>query len=78
MLAAMPMAMSLGIGVAQPIPFAVAAIQNINGQAITLANMHRDKRNPADWHGFRFAVPRSMIKDTPSTSTRRVDASRRP
>jgi nitrate/nitrite transport system substrate-binding protein len=57
MLAPMPVAMSLGIGVAQPIPFAVAAIENINGQAITLANRHRERRNPRDWRGFRFAVP---------------------
>ncbi|MBY0336580.1 MAG: ABC transporter substrate-binding protein [Acetobacteraceae bacterium] len=57
MLAPMPIAMSLGIGVAQPIPFAVAAIENINGQAITLANKHRERRNPRDWRGFRFAVP---------------------
>jgi nitrate/nitrite transport system substrate-binding protein len=57
MLAPMPLAMSLGLGVAQPIPFAVAAIENINGQAITLANKHRERRNPRDWRGFRFAVP---------------------
>jgi nitrate/nitrite transport system substrate-binding protein len=57
MLAPMPIAMSLGVGVANPIPFAVAAIENVNGQAITLATKHRDKRNPDDWEGFRFAVP---------------------
>jgi nitrate/nitrite transport system substrate-binding protein len=57
MLAPMPLAMSLGVGVAQPIPWAVAAIENINGQAITLANKHREKRDPKDWRGFRFAVP---------------------
>ncbi|MBP0465533.1 ABC transporter substrate-binding protein [Roseomonas sp. PWR1] len=57
MLAPMPVAMSLGVGVAQPQPFAVAAIENINGQAITLATKHREKRNPRDWRGFRFAVP---------------------
>lgn len=57
MLAPMPVAMSLGVGVANPIPFSVAAIENINGQAITLANKHRDKRDPKDWRGFRFAVP---------------------
>jgi nitrate/nitrite transport system substrate-binding protein len=57
MLAPMPLAMSLGLGVAQPIPFAVAAIENVNGQAITLANRHRERRNPRDWRGFRFAVP---------------------
>ncbi len=57
MLAPMPIAMSLGVGVANPIPFAVAAIENINGQAITLANRHRERRDPAQWRGFRFAVP---------------------
>jgi len=57
MLSPMPIAMSLGVGVAQPIPWAVAAIENTNGQAITLANKHREKRNPRDWKGFRFAVP---------------------
>ncbi len=57
MLAPMPLAMSLGLGVAQPIPFAVAAIENINGQAITLANKHRERRDPRQWRGFRFAVP---------------------
>jgi nitrate/nitrite transport system substrate-binding protein len=57
MLAPMPVAMSLGVGVAQPVPFAVAAIENVNGQAITLATKHRERRNPRDWRGFRFAVP---------------------
>ncbi|MFL1461440.1 CmpA/NrtA family ABC transporter substrate-binding protein [Roseococcus sp. DSY-14] len=57
MLAPMPVAMSLGVGVAQPIPWAVAAVENVNGQAITLANKHREKRDPKDWRGFRFAVP---------------------
>lgn len=57
MLAPMPIAMSLGVGVANPIPFAVAAIENINGQAITLAMRHRERRDPAQWRGFRFAVP---------------------
>jgi len=57
MLSPMPVAMSLGVGVAAPIPWAVAAIENTNGQAITLANKHKGKRNPRDWRGFRFAVP---------------------
>jgi len=57
MLAPMPLAMSLGVGVASPQPFAVAAIENINGQAITLAMKHKDKRDPKEWKGFRFAVP---------------------
>ena len=33
------------------------AIENINGQAITLAMKHKDKRDPKDWKGFKFAVP---------------------
>ncbi|MFN9092108.1 MAG: CmpA/NrtA family ABC transporter substrate-binding protein, partial [Alphaproteobacteria bacterium] len=57
MLSPMPVAMSLGVGVAQPVPWAVAAIENTNGQAITLANKHRERRDPKDWRGFRFAVP---------------------
>jgi nitrate/nitrite transport system substrate-binding protein len=35
----------------------VAAIENINGQAITLSIKHKDKRDPKDWKGFKFAVP---------------------
>jgi nitrate/nitrite transport system substrate-binding protein len=57
MLSPMPVAMSLGAGVAQPQPWAVAAIENTNGQAITLATKHRERRDPRDWKGFRFAVP---------------------
>ncbi|HET7865744.1 MAG TPA: CmpA/NrtA family ABC transporter substrate-binding protein, partial [Burkholderiaceae bacterium] len=38
-------------------PMSVATIQNVNGQAITLANKHKDRRDPKDWKGFRFAVP---------------------
>jgi nitrate/nitrite transport system substrate-binding protein len=57
MLSPMPIAMSVGAGVAQPQPWAVAAIENTNGQAITLANKHKDKRDPKQWKGFRFAVP---------------------
>ena len=56
MLAPMPIAISLGLG-AQAIPFAVPAIENINGQGITLAMKHKDKRNPADWKGMKFAIP---------------------
>jgi nitrate/nitrite transport system substrate-binding protein len=56
MLAPMPIAISLGLG-ANAIPFAVPAIENINGQGITLAMKHKDKRDPKDWKGFKFAVP---------------------
>ena len=56
MLAPMPLAISLGVG-SNPMPYAVPAIENINGQAITLAMKHKDKRDPKDWKGFKFAVP---------------------
>ena len=56
MLAPMPIAMSIGVGSA-PIPTNVMTIQNINGQALTLALKHKENRNPANWKGFKFAVP---------------------
>ena len=56
MLAPMPIAISLGLG-SQPIPFTVPAIENINGQGITLAMKHKDKRDPKMWKGFKLAVP---------------------
>ena len=55
-LSPMPIAISQGLGsVAQPMR--VATIQNINGQAITLANKHKSNRDPKNWKGFKFAVP---------------------
>src|SRR6202140_3095886 len=56
MLAPMPLAISLGLG-ANAIPFTVPAIENINGQGITLAIKHKDKRDPKDWKGMKFAIP---------------------
>jgi nitrate/nitrite transport system substrate-binding protein len=56
MLSPMPLAISLGLG-SQAIPFAVPAIENINGQGITLAVKHKDKRDPKQWRGFKFAIP---------------------
>ncbi|MFM2447754.1 MAG: hypothetical protein RIS44_204 [Pseudomonadota bacterium] len=55
-LSPMPLAISMGIGSNQ-VPMNVATIQNTNGQAITLANKHKDKRDPKLWKGFKFAVP---------------------
>ncbi|RTL43888.1 MAG: nitrate ABC transporter substrate-binding protein [Burkholderiales bacterium] len=55
-LSPMPVAISLGLG-APATPMHVASIQNTNGQAITLAVKHKDKRDPKDWKGFKFAVP---------------------
>ncbi|MEP6877011.1 MAG: ABC transporter substrate-binding protein, partial [Burkholderiales bacterium] len=51
-LSPMPIAISMGLGsVAQPMR--VATIQNINGQAITLANKHKNNRDPKNWKGFK-------------------------
>ena len=55
-LSPMPLAISMGVG-SNPVPMNVATIQNTNGQAITLANKHKDKRDPKMWKGFKFAVP---------------------
>ena len=56
MLSPMPLAISLGVG-SNPVPYTVPAIENINGQAITLSLKHKDKRDPKSWKGFKFAVP---------------------
>ncbi len=56
MLSPMPLAISLGVGSAAQ-PYYMPAVENINGQAITLAMKHKDKRDPKQWKGFKFAVP---------------------
>ena len=56
MLSPMPIAISMGVG-SNPIPYTMPAVENINGQAITLAVKHKDKRDPKSWKGFKFAVP---------------------
>lgn len=56
MLSPMPLAITMGLG-SNPQPYAAPAIENINGQAITLALKHKDRRDPKDWKGFKFAVP---------------------
>ena len=56
MLSPMPLAITLGVG-SNAIPYTVPAIENINGQAITLSVKHKDKRDPKQWKGFKFAVP---------------------
>lgn len=55
-LSPMPLAMSMGLG-SNPVAMNVASIQNTNGQAITLHIKHKDKRDPKQWKGFKFAVP---------------------
>ena len=56
MLSPMPLAITLGAG-SNPMPYTMPAVENINGQAITLATKHKDKNDPKVWKGFKFAVP---------------------
>lgn len=56
MLSPMPLAITLGAG-SVPVPFYMPAIENINGQAITLHNKHKGVKTAADMKGFRFCVP---------------------
>jgi nitrate/nitrite transport system substrate-binding protein len=56
MLSPMPLAITLGAG-STPIPYTMPAVENINGQAITLAVKHKERRDPKSWKGMKFAVP---------------------
>src|SRR5437667_2181692 len=56
MLSPMPLAISMGIG-SQEVPYVIPAVENINGQAITLANKHKGVKSAADFKGFKFGVP---------------------
>lgn len=56
MLTPMPLACTLGLG-SQAVPFVMPAIENVNGQAITLHVKHKDRKDPASWKGFTFCVP---------------------
>ncbi|MFZ5865545.1 MAG: CmpA/NrtA family ABC transporter substrate-binding protein [Thermodesulfobacteriota bacterium] len=56
MLSPMPLAMSLGAG-SQATPFLMPAVENVNGQAITLHIKHKDVKEPKDMKGFTFCVP---------------------
>jgi nitrate/nitrite transport system substrate-binding protein len=67
-LSPMPLAISLGLGSAA-MPMNVATIQNINGQAIVLANKHKDNRDPKNWKGFKFAIPSTTASTTTCCAT---------
>ncbi len=56
MLTPMPLAIALGAG-STPTPWTMPAVENINGQAITLHVKHKNKRDPKLWKGMTFAVP---------------------
>lgn len=56
MLTPMPLAISVGAG-STATPWTMPAVENINGQAITLSVRHKERNDPKDWRGFTFAVP---------------------
>ena len=56
MLSPMPLAISMGVG-SQSVPYVMPAVENINGQAITLATKHKGVKSAADMKGFKFGVP---------------------
>jgi nitrate/nitrite transport system substrate-binding protein len=56
MLTPMPLAISMGAG-SQAVPYLMPAVENINGQAITLANKHKGVKRAREMKGFKFAVP---------------------
>ena len=56
MLSPMPLAITLGVG-SQSVPYVMPAVENINGQAITLASKHKGVKSAADMKGFKFGVP---------------------
>ena len=56
MLTPMPLAITLGAG-SVPTPIYMPAVENINGQAITLHIKHKNVKTAAEMKGFRFCVP---------------------
>ncbi len=56
MLSPMPLAITLGVG-SQSVPYVMPAVENINGQAITLHIKHKGIRSAGDMKGFKFGVP---------------------
>ena len=56
MLSPMPLSITLGAG-SQQEDFLMPAVENINGQAITLHKKHKGVKRARDMKGFRFCVP---------------------
>ena len=56
MLSPMPLSITLGTG-SPAVPYLMPAVENINGQAITLHIKHKGVQGPQDMKGFRFCVP---------------------
>lgn len=56
LLAPMPAAMSMGLGSAAQ-DWRMVTNVNTNGQAIVLANKHKNRQDPSKWKGMKFGVP---------------------
>src|SRR6266849_511532 len=56
MLSPMPLAITMGVG-SQSVPYVMPAVENINGQAITLHSKHKGVKSAAEMKGFKFGVP---------------------
>jgi nitrate/nitrite transport system substrate-binding protein len=56
MLSPMPLSITLGAG-SPAVPYLMPAVENINGQAITLHVKHNGVQGPQDMRGFLFCVP---------------------
>jgi len=56
MLTPMPLAFTIGAG-SQAVPFIMPAVENINGQAITLHKKHKGVKSAKEMKGFKFCVP---------------------
>lgn len=56
MLSPMPLSITMGAG-SQPVPFYMPAVENINGQAITLHIKHKGVKTAKEMKGFTFCVP---------------------
>lgn len=56
LLAPMPAAMTMGLGSASQ-DWRMVTNVNTNGQAIVLANKHKDRQDPKSWKGMKFGVP---------------------
>jgi nitrate/nitrite transport system substrate-binding protein len=54
----MPVALATTAGMGgNVVPTKVLTVLNQNGNSLVLANKHKDNRNPANWKGFKFAIP---------------------
>ena len=56
MLSPMPLAITMGAG-SSAVPMVMPVMENINGNAITLAMRHKNNRDPKNWKGMKFAIP---------------------